>query len=206
MFGAVSRFKSYSQKLKEQVDELFCYLRIWDGLLMKRMCALVESLDTRFPRAQRLSLCRVPSRVVDSKFPLTIVRGSSSLINCLNTHRDDGMTFLVYRPFSPTVLTTCIQQAHQDLFGMIDIVTVIDYLMLRWRSASLKNSLMVGVHFDLLFPQDMCHLMICLPWLNIFWLCGNLSNILCVLLCQRALWRKATPWEFRWRSSVILFL
>ena len=56
-------------------------------------------------------------------------------MNCLNSIRDDGMVFVPYRAFTCSVLLKCVQQAHQDVFGMLDIITVADYLMVRLRTA-----------------------------------------------------------------------
>ena len=97
----------------------------------------MESLDFHLPRAEMLCLCRVVSSVADSKFPVAIVGGTLSLINCLNASLDDEITFVPYRPFSfsPVVLITSIQQAHHDVFRITDIVTVNDYLMSRLRTA-----------------------------------------------------------------------
>ena len=61
--------------------------------------------------------------------------GSSSVINCLDACREDGMVYVPYRSFTSSVLLKCIQQAHQDVFGMMEIITVIDYLMVRLRTA-----------------------------------------------------------------------
>ena len=139
VFPALGRFKDYSVEFKEESEGIYCYVRTWDVLRLKRVCVLMEDLDARLPRAEFSCLCRIASSVGGSKFPVTVVGGTSSLINCLNAVRDDGMTFVPYRPFTPVVSTKCVKQAHQDFFGMIDIVTVIDYLMSRLRTALHEN-------------------------------------------------------------------
>ena len=135
VFTAVERFKDYSVEFKEERDGIYCYVRTWDELRLKRVCVLVEDLDTRLPRAELSCLSCIASSVGGSKFPVAVVSGTSSLINCLIAVRDDGMTFVPYRPFRPVVLMKCVQQAHQDIFGMIDIVTVVDHLMSLLRTA-----------------------------------------------------------------------
>ena len=139
VFGAVNRFKSYSLEFKERSEGLFCYVRTWDGVRMKRVCVLVEAPDVRLPHSELLCLSRVKSSVSGSPYPVALVGGSSSVVNCLNAVRDDGMTFVPYRAFTHSVFLKCIQQAHQDVFGMLDIVTIIDYLMARLRTASYEE-------------------------------------------------------------------
>ena len=76
--------------------------------------------------------------VNESLYPVALVGGSSSVVNCLNSIRDDGMVFVPYRAFTSSVssvLLKCVQQAHQDVFGMLDIITDVDYLMVRLRTA-----------------------------------------------------------------------
>ena len=77
----------------------------------------------------------IANSVADSKFPVAVFGSTSSLINCLNAVEDDGKPFVPHRPFPPVVVMKCIQQAHRDIFDMIDIVTVVDYLMSRLRTA-----------------------------------------------------------------------
>ena len=118
VFTAVGRFKDYSVEFKEESDGIYCYMRTWDELRLKRVCVLVEDLDARLSRAELSCLCRITSSMGGSKFPVAVVGGTSSLINCLNAVQDDGMTFVPCRTFTPVVLMKCVQQAHQDILGM----------------------------------------------------------------------------------------
>ena len=102
---------------------------------MKRVCVLVEDHDVQLPHTELLCLSRVMCSVNGSSYPVALVGGSSSVVNCLNSFRDDGMIFVPYRAFSCGVFLKCVQQAHQVVFGTLDILTVIEYLMVRLRTA-----------------------------------------------------------------------
>ena len=102
---------------------------------MKRVCVLVEDHDVRLHHSELLCLSRVMCSVNGSSYLVALIGGSSSVANCLNSIRDDGMVFVPYRAFTCGVFLTCVQQAHQDVYGMLDIITVIDYLMVPLRTA-----------------------------------------------------------------------
>ena len=102
---------------------------------MKRVCVMVEDHDVRFPHSELLCLSCVRCSVNGSSYPVALVGGSWSVVSCLNSIRDKGMVFVPYRAFFCGVFLKCVQQAHQDVFGMLDIVTVIEYLMVRLRTA-----------------------------------------------------------------------
>ena len=130
IFRAVNRFKSYSLEFKERTERLFCYVRTWDGVRLKRVCVLLEDHDVRLPHAESQCLSRVKSSVNGSPYPVALAGVSSSVVNCLNAVREDGMVFVPYRAFTCSVFLKCVQQAHQDVFGMLDIITVIDYTII----------------------------------------------------------------------------
>ena len=160
IFGVVNRFKSCILEYKERPEGLFCYIRTWDGVRMKRVCVLVEDHDIRLPRSELLCLSRVMCSVNGSSYPVAFVGGSSSVVTCLNSIRSDGMVFVPYRASTSGVFLNCVQQAHQDVFGMLDIVTVIEYLMVRLRTALYEDGSLDTLPFSVLLVLDKCHLKI----------------------------------------------
>ena len=74
------------------------------------------------------------SRVVGS-LPLSCHGGSPSLVRELNDNREDSRQFIVCRQFTENTFLQVYQETHQSVFGGLEVTSMIDFLMLRLRSA-----------------------------------------------------------------------
>ena len=67
--------------------------------------------------------------------PLSCQGCSPTLLRVLSDNRVDGREFLMYREFSVDVFLYCYRLAHQEVFGVLETTTMIDFLVLRLRGA-----------------------------------------------------------------------
>ena len=70
-----------------------------------------------------------------SLLPLFIHGGSPSLLRVLSDNRIDGRQFVVSKEFTVDLFLQCYREAHQHIFGMLEVTTMVDFLMLRLRGA-----------------------------------------------------------------------
>ena len=111
-----------------------CYVLCWEGNYLKKVCVGYQSLDLPVPDAELVPLARVVSSVGSQQLPVSIVGGSPSLLRVLGDNRDDGREFLQVRRFNEDVFMQCFRQAHQDIFGMLEVMTAVEYVVLRLKS------------------------------------------------------------------------
>ena len=102
-------------------------------LFEKGMCWL--SLLQRVPKPELLPLARVVCSLSSGKLPLAIVGGSPSLVSVLGNTRSDSRVFVSYQPFTSEMLIRCIRQAYQDVFSMMEVTSLVDYTVLRLKTA-----------------------------------------------------------------------
>ena len=57
------------------------------------------------------------------------------LLRVLEDSRIDGGQFVVYEQFGPEVFLQCVRRAHQDVFDMIEVSTLVKYTVHRLESA-----------------------------------------------------------------------
>ena len=70
-----------------------------------------------------------------SSFPVSIRGVSPSILRVLSDERSDRHRFVYAREFSADVLLHCYRLAHQEIFGLLEVTTMVDFLMLRLRGA-----------------------------------------------------------------------
>ena len=58
-----------------------------------------------------------------------------TLLRVLSDNCVDGQKVVIYREFSVDVFLHCYQLAHQEVFGGLEITSMIDFLLLRLRGA-----------------------------------------------------------------------
>ena len=95
----------------------------------------MKSLDQSLPDAELIPLSRVIYSLDPPQFPLCIRGASSTLVLVLGDIRSDGRDFVTHERFTIEVFLECFRRAHQSFFGMLEIVTVVEYIVLRMRSA-----------------------------------------------------------------------
>ena len=69
--------------------------------------------------------------------PLPVaIRGCSPLLlRVLSENRSDSRQFVVFQTFDADSFLQCFRQAHQDVLGMVELVTLIEYIVCRMKSA-----------------------------------------------------------------------
>ena len=67
--------------------------------------------------------------------PLSIRGGPQSFLRVLSDNRTEGRLFVYCRDVTSEVFLQCYRQAHQEIFGMLEVTTMVDFLMLRLRPA-----------------------------------------------------------------------
>ena len=86
------------------------------------------------PDAELVPLARVVCSLSNRQLPLSIVRGSPSLLRVLGDHRDDGRQFKVVQRFTEGVFMQSFRQAHHHIFGMLEVMTAVEHVILRLKS------------------------------------------------------------------------
>ena len=99
-------------------------------------CINVEPLGQRVPQSELSSLSRIITSLPSASFPVSIRGVSPSILRVLSDERSDGHRFVYAREFSVDVFLHCYRVAHQEIFGLLEVTTMVDFLMLRLRGAS----------------------------------------------------------------------
>ena len=99
------------------------------------ICVRVEAAGQRVPEAELAGLSRVIDSTPACQMPLSCQGCSPTLLRVLSDNRVDGREFLMYREFSVDVFLYCYRLAHQEVFGVLETTTMIDFLVLRLRGA-----------------------------------------------------------------------
>ena len=102
---------------------------------MKKICVGAQSLDQKVPDPKLLPLARVVSCLEGQQLPVSIVGASPSLILVLNTNRKDDRRFVTWQSFDEEVFLQCFRQSHQDIFGMVEVTTALEYVIHRLKGA-----------------------------------------------------------------------
>ena len=87
------------------------------------------------PYSELTPLSRFVCCMEDEKLPVSVLGASPSLLRVLSDSRVDGKRFVVCQSFNSGILLQCVRQSHQDVFGMVEITTLVDYTLHRLKSA-----------------------------------------------------------------------
>ena len=128
-------FRSYGNQFKKDCKDERCYLVFWDDKDVKKICIGCESLDQAVPLPELVPLSRIVGSLSTSQLPVSILGAMPSLIRVLDDNRADGRRFVVYQWFDEKTLLRCVLQADQDVFGMVSVITLVEYLVHRLKSA-----------------------------------------------------------------------
>ena len=129
---------------EERADGQYCFVRTWDGSDLLEICINVETLGQRIPQPELSSLSRVVTSLPSSPLPVSIRGISQSVLRVLSDERSDGHRFVYAREYSTEVFLHCYRAAHQEIFGLLELSTMVEFLMLRLRGA-LQESWMEDV-------------------------------------------------------------
>ena len=67
--------------------------------------------------------------------PLSVIGASPSLLKVFGDNRTDGRRFVVHQGFTEELFLQCLRPAHQDIFGMVEVTTIVEYVVHRLRNA-----------------------------------------------------------------------
>ena len=135
MLRGISSFREYSVQFEKDTFEERCFVLFWEDELLKKVCIGSESLEQPVPYSEVTPLSRFICCLEGEKMPLSILGVSPSLLRVLSDNRKDSRRFIVYQPFVVETILQCIRQSYQDVFGMVEITTVVDYTLQRLKSA-----------------------------------------------------------------------
>ena len=99
------------------------------------MCIGKESLEQPVPNADLVPLLRIVYSLPTKQLPFAISGASPSLVRVLGKTREDGRRFILYQAFSEELFLQCFLQANQDVSGLVEVVTIVDYVVDRLNSA-----------------------------------------------------------------------
>ena len=133
LFACIAAFKEYSILFEDHADGVYCVVRSWDENEWQEICVRVQSLGQQVPRAELSSLSRVIYCVITSQLPLSVHGGSPSHLCVLNDNRVAGRQFVVCKEYTVDLFLQCYRKVHQHIFDMLEVTTMVDFLMLRWR-------------------------------------------------------------------------
>ena len=87
------------------------------------------------PVAEFTVVSRVITSVGSPQLPLAILGSDHIALRILSDNREDGRRFVFCREFTTEIFLRCYRQAHQEDFGMLEVVTMVEFLMLRLKCA-----------------------------------------------------------------------
>ena len=85
------------------------------------------------PKSELVPLAQFVHSVQNARLPLCISGADPVLLRVIEDNRTDGKRFVMHQQFSEEVVLQCVRQAHQDVFGMVEVL--VDYVILRLKSA-----------------------------------------------------------------------
>ena len=132
----MTTFKDYSVQFEKDASVEHCYVLFCEEGHLKKVCVGSEPVDQPVPTAELVPLSRVIRSLDSKQMPLAVVGASPSLLRVIGDIRTDGRRFfVVYQGFTEEVFLQCIRKAHQDIFGMVEVTTIVEYFVHRLRNA-----------------------------------------------------------------------
>ena len=162
LISRISAFREYSVFFVEDERTHKCFVQTWDEHCWMSVCVWVEPSGQHAPKAELAGLSGVVDSTTSCQLPLACHGGSPTLLRILSDSRVDSRKFVMFREFSEAVFLHCFRLAYQEVFGGLEVTTMIDFLILRLRGALqeswfddwpvLRRSVIAG---RVLFP-DLC--------------------------------------------------
>ena len=126
MANGIATFKDYSVQFEKDAFVEHCFVLFWEEEHLKKICVVSEPVDQPMPSAELVPLYRVIHSLESKQMPLSVVGASPSFLKVIGDNRTDGRRFVVHQGFTEELFLQSLRQAHQDIFGMLE-VTTIDY-------------------------------------------------------------------------------
>ena len=135
VLSCATSFREYSIQYEQDASFKRCFVLFWDEEHLKKVCIGCEPLEQPMPRPELVPLARIVCSLESERLPLTLRGGCPSLLRVLEDSRTDDRRFIVYEQFGPEGFLQCVRQAHQDVFGMVEVSTLMEYTVHRMKSA-----------------------------------------------------------------------
>ena len=105
------------------------------------------------PRAELAGSPRTVDSTSSCTLPLSCHGGSPSLPRVLNDNSAGGQQIVVYRDFGVKVFLHCYRLANREVFGMLEVTTMVSFLTIRL--GVLYSSLVLKVEYSQ--PSTKCY-------------------------------------------------
>ena len=120
-------------RFEEHSDGQYCFVLTWEGNTLLDICVKVEPLGQRVPQSELSSLSRIVTSLPSAPFPISILGTGPSVLRVLSDERSDEQRFVYAREFSSVVFLYCYRVAYQEIFGLMEVTTMVDFLAMRLR-------------------------------------------------------------------------
>ena len=135
VLNGATNFKEYAMDFIKTIHKVRCYVEYWEEKSLKKVCVDCQPLEQAVPCAELISLARFVTSLQTQQLPMCLRGVSASLLRVLSDGRDDDRQFVVVSEFSEELFLHCFCRAHQDFFGMVEVVTIVLYLIQRMKGA-----------------------------------------------------------------------
>ena len=106
----------------------------WEEGNLKKICVSVEPPTCQLIESELVPLSRVACAFETPQLPISVLGSSATLTRVVDDHRDDGKHFVVYQLLSDDDFLLMFRRAYNDIFGMVEIVTVVEHVVHRLHS------------------------------------------------------------------------
>ena len=139
VLGHFALSREYSVDIARDDCMECCYVVYWEEECLKKICVDSRPIDQKFPDAELVPIARVLCSVEDAPWPVSNRNCSPLLLRVFSENRRDARQFIVNEPFEGNAFLQCFRQAHQDVFCMVELITLVEYIVRRMKSASHKE-------------------------------------------------------------------
>ena len=135
VLSAVGTRNEYALFYEKDADVERCFVVCWLDNALRKICIGQEVLDQPMPKSELVPLAQFVHSVQNARLPFCVSGASPVLLRVIEDNRTDGKQFVMHQQFSEEVFLQCVRQAHQDVFGMVEVTSLVDYVILRLKSA-----------------------------------------------------------------------
>ena len=139
VLSSIGNFREFSVQYEKDDFVERCFVLYWDDKDVKKICVGSESLEQVVPSPELIPLARVVCSLDTNRMPMAVLGASPCLVRVLEDNRADGHRFVVFQGFDEEVLFRCTLQADRDVFGMVSVTTLVEYLAHRLKSALFED-------------------------------------------------------------------
>ena len=135
VLSAVGTRNEYALFYEKDADVERCFVVCWLDNALRKICIGQEVLDQPMPKSELVLLAQFVHSVQNARLPFCVSGASPVLLRVIEDNRTDGKRLVMHQQFSEEVFLQCVRQAHQDVFGMVEVTSLVDYVFLRLKSA-----------------------------------------------------------------------